>query len=152
MTVSQYAIIWQENNILTTEPFKKYVTCVMAFFMPLTCVTRSQFTLSPSLCYSLKKNKLWNERKEIFYICGLNISIGLWIMPGKKIELCPTKAPLQRAQLSGVMFKSHQRLKTQKHSFSKGQCCFGFSFYEHFSRQFTYAVFFILKTVSYVWM
>ena len=62
-------------------------------------------------------------------------------MPGKKIELCPIKAPLQRAQLSGVTFKSYQRLKTQKHSFSMGQCCFGFSFYEYFSRQFTYAVF-----------
>ena len=68
MTVSQYAIIWQENNILTTEPFKKYVTCVMAFFMPLTCVTRSQFTLSPSLCYSLKKQAMEWEKRDFLYM------------------------------------------------------------------------------------
>ena len=44
-------------------PFDKYVICIMAFFIPFTCVTLCQFySITSSL--SFKKNKPWNERKE----------------------------------------------------------------------------------------
>ena len=36
----------------------------MAFFIPLTCVTLSQFYSNTSLVLFTKNNKLWNERKE----------------------------------------------------------------------------------------
>ena len=39
----------------------------------------------------------------------------------------------------------YQRLKTWKHSVRIGLSYFGFSFYEHFNRQFTYAVFLCSK-------
>ena len=54
--------------MLTTELFKKYDTCTMAFFVPLTCVTRSQFYYITSLVLFTKNNKLWNERKEDFFV------------------------------------------------------------------------------------
>ena len=38
-------------------------------------------------------------------------------------------------------FISYRHHKTQKHSVSIDLSCFIFSFYEHFNRQFTYAVF-----------
>ena len=67
-------------------------------------------------------------------------------------ELCPTKATLQRTQLSDVklktFFTSYRRLKTQKHSVSIGLFCSGFAFwffFFHFNRQFTEAVFLYSK-------
>ena len=49
----------------------------------------------------------------------------------KKMKLCPLKAA------------SYRRLKNYKHSVSIGLSCSGFPFYEHFNRQFTYAVFYV---------
>ena len=40
-----------------------------------------------------------------------------------------------------IFFITYRRLKTQKHSVSIGLSGSGFSFYEHFNRQLTYAVF-----------
>ena len=48
------------------EPFKKYVTCIMAFCIPLTCVTLPQFHSFTSLVLFSKNNKLWNEKKKDF--------------------------------------------------------------------------------------
>ena len=39
----------------------------------------------------------------------------------------------------------HSRLKTQKYLVSIGLSCSGFSFYEHFNRQFPYVVFFYIQ-------
>ena len=65
------------------------------------------------------------------------------------IELYSTKAASQETQLSRVklkaLFMDYQRLKTWKHSVRIGLSYFGFSFYEHFNRQFTYAVFLCSK-------
>ena len=49
--------------------FKEYVTCMIAFFIPFTCVTLCQFHPILSSVLFTKNNKLWNERKEeVFYI------------------------------------------------------------------------------------
>ena len=45
-------------------------------------------------------------------------------------------------------FLSYGRLKTQNHSMSKGFSSSGFSFHEHFNRQFTYAVFLYSKPLD----
>ena len=47
--------------------FKKYVTCIMTFFIPSTCVKFCLFysNTSPVL---FTKNKLWNERREFAYM------------------------------------------------------------------------------------
>ena len=50
------------------------------------------------------------------------------------------------------IYISYQHLKTQKHSVCLGLSCSGFSFNEHFNRQFTYAVFYIFKTGRCVWV
>ena len=57
-----------KKNSLTMRPFKKYVTCIKAFYIPSTYITLCQFysITSPML---LTKNKLWNERKEDFFVC-----------------------------------------------------------------------------------
>ena len=48
------------------ETFKKYVTCIMAFFISFTFVTLCQIhTFTSSVLFS-KNKKLWNERKEDF--------------------------------------------------------------------------------------
>ena len=53
-------------------PFKKYVTCKMAFFTPFNLVN-IQLTLALHLCYSLNSSKkLQNERKEDF--------LGIWLL------------------------------------------------------------------------
>ena len=48
--------------------FKKYVTCIMAFFIPFhsTCITLCQFYYIASPVLLTKNKKLWNERKEEF--------------------------------------------------------------------------------------
>ena len=38
----------------------------MAFFIPLTCITLSQFYSVTCLVFFTKSNKLWNDRKEDF--------------------------------------------------------------------------------------
>ena len=48
-------------------PFKKYVTCIMAFFTPMTSVRLFQFySMTSPVFFSTKNNKLWDERKEDF--------------------------------------------------------------------------------------
>ena len=64
----------------------------------------------------------------------------------RKIELCPKKTTSQQTELPGLtlkIFLSYQGLESQEHSLGKGLSYSGFSFYEHFNRQFTYAAFFI---------
>ena len=58
-----------KKNILTTEPFKKYVTCITAFFIPLTCVKFSQFYSITSLVL-FTTNKQWNKRKDFVYMAA----------------------------------------------------------------------------------
>ena len=43
-----------------------YITCVRAFFIPLTCVTLSQFNSVTPFVLLTKNNKLWNQRKNYF--------------------------------------------------------------------------------------
>ena len=81
-----------------------------------------------------------------FSIISLNISTGYWTMSGT--ESYPIKTALQQIDTvvqCEVLKKiiSYWRLKTQKHSVRIGFSCSGFSFYEHFNRQFNYAVFYI---------
>ena len=48
---------------------KKYVTCIMAFSISLTCFALGQFYSITSPVLFTKSNKLWNEkRKDFFYI------------------------------------------------------------------------------------
>ena len=47
---------------LATEPFKKYVTCIIAFFIPLTCVRVSQFY---SITYFVLFTKNYEMRWDI---------------------------------------------------------------------------------------
>ena len=59
---------------------------------------------------------------------------------------CPQlswKNKTQKKQKKNKKIISCRRLKTHRHSVSIGPSCSGFSFYEHFNRQFTYAVFYI---------
>ena len=63
-------------------------------------------------------------------------------------ESCFTTDTVTRGEVKKVI--SYRHLKTQKHSVRIGLPCSGFSFYEHCNREFTYAVFFILKTVKCV--
>ena len=46
------------------EPFKAYVTCITAFFIPLTCLTLCQLYPISSPALLTKNNKQWNERNE----------------------------------------------------------------------------------------
>ena len=66
---------------------------------------------------------------------GLNVSTG---HIRQKIELCPTKAALQRTELFGVkskkLFTCYRRLKSLKYSVSIDLSALLF-FYEHFNRQ-----------------
>ena len=54
------------NQHINHETVKKYVTCIIAFFISLSCVTFSQFYSITSLVLFTENNKLWNERKEGF--------------------------------------------------------------------------------------
>ena len=67
------------------RPFKKYVTCIMAFFTPFNYLSRFvDFTLTLPLCYSLNfTKKLYNERKENFFVYGC-FSLSRYIKGGKK--------------------------------------------------------------------
>ena len=49
---------------LTTERFKKYVTCKMTFFIPLTCVTLSQFYSITSLV----TNNGMGKKEDFLYV------------------------------------------------------------------------------------
>ena len=46
--------------------FKKYLTCIMTFFFPFTCVSFSQFYSITFPVLFTKNSKLWNKRKEDF--------------------------------------------------------------------------------------
>ena len=48
------------------EPFKKCVTCIMAFFIPITYFTHFQFYFFTSPVLFTKNSKFWNHRKEYF--------------------------------------------------------------------------------------
>ena len=48
--------------------FKKYVTCIMAFFIPFTFVALCQCYYITSPVLFTKINKLWNKRKEDFFV------------------------------------------------------------------------------------
>ena len=53
------------------EPFQKYVTCIMAFFLPFhsTCVTLCQVYYIASTELVAKNNKIWNGVKEdVLYV------------------------------------------------------------------------------------
>ena len=56
----------QINNTLIMEPCKKYVTCIMTFFIPFTSVSHCQFNSVTFPVLFTENNKLWNERKEYF--------------------------------------------------------------------------------------
>ena len=51
-------------------PFKNCVTCIMAVFIPFSCVRFCQF-YSAILAVLLNKNKLWNQRKFFVYMAAL---------------------------------------------------------------------------------
>ena len=67
---------------------KKCVTYIMAFFIPFhyTCVTLCQSYSIPCLLKFTKNNKLWNERKEGFFIYGC-FSVSRCIKGGRKSYL-----------------------------------------------------------------
>ena len=51
---------------------QKVGTCIMPFFIPLTCITHCQYYSITSLVLFTKNSKLWNERKDVLphYIKG----------------------------------------------------------------------------------
>ena len=49
------------------ELFKKYVTCILTFFIPFIWVTLCEFYSSPLLCYLLKITN-YGLRKRIFFV------------------------------------------------------------------------------------
>ena len=51
---------------------QKVGTCIMPFFIPLTCITLCQYYSITSLVLFTKNSKLWNERKDVLphYIKG----------------------------------------------------------------------------------
>ena len=51
---------------IMTEPFKTYVTCIMAFSLPLTSVKLSQFYSITFFVLFTKNNKLRIKEKKIF--------------------------------------------------------------------------------------
>ena len=77
MTVKQHS---------NTDPFKKYVTCIMAFFIPLTCVTLFQFYSITSVVFSLKTTNYGMREEKIFCIYGC-FSVSCYIKGGRKLCL-----------------------------------------------------------------
>ena len=84
----------------------------------------------------------YKKHVPMFGSIDLNISTG-----HRTIELCPTKVASQPAHSSGAklkkMFISYRHLKIHKLLVIICLSCPAFSFYEHFNRQLTYAVFYI---------
>ena len=78
-------------------------------------------------------------RNSFTFATDLNINTGHRTITGKKIELCLTTR-------DKVVRRAAKKNKTQKHSVSIGLPWSGFSVYEYFNRQFTYAVFLNPKT------
>ena len=75
---------------------------------------------------------------------GVSISTGYRTITGKKLSyVCFTMDAVIQCE---VNFFCKLLLKIQKHFVSIDFSCSGFSFHEHFNRQFTYGVFFIFKT------
>ena len=58
----------------------------ISFFIPLNCVTLSQFYSITSLELFTKNNELWNERNEDFCIYGCLI-VSRYIKGGRKLCL-----------------------------------------------------------------
>ena len=84
---------------------------------------------------------------------GLNINTRYWtINPAKNQavsdESCFTTDTTVWRELK-KSFASYQRLKNQKHSVNISLSCCSFHFYEHFNKQFTYAVFYIQNRKMY---
>ena len=68
---------------IMTEPFKTYVTCIMAFSLPLTSVKLSQFYSITFFVLFTKNNKLRIKEKKIFCIHGC-FSVSRYIKGGRK--------------------------------------------------------------------
>ena len=62
---SHFPLIYNSMTI-TMGPFKNYVTCIIAFFIPFTCITLCQFYSFMSSLFFTENKELWNERKEDF--------------------------------------------------------------------------------------
>ena len=74
---SHFSLIW--NNVTI-----KYVTCIMAFFIPSTLVTACQFNSITSPVLFTKSNKLWNlwkRRFSVYMTASLSV---IW----KEVENC----------------------------------------------------------------
>ena len=66
-------------------PFKKYVTCIMTFFIPFTYVTLCQFYSITFPLLITKINKLWNKRKKHFLYIWFTVSC--YVKVGRKSYL-----------------------------------------------------------------
>ena len=78
VTFSQYKTIWQQNNKLKMVPFKRYVTCIMAFFTLFNFVTLHLLYSITSLCHSLNFIKGTNADMKIYQHLRLHIKILYW--------------------------------------------------------------------------
>ena len=68
--------------------FKKYITCIMAFFTPFAFVILVSFTLSLPLFYSLKiRNYRTREKKILAYIAAASVYGFLYFKGGIKSHL-----------------------------------------------------------------
>ena len=54
-------------------PFKKFLTCIMAFFILITYLTLCQFYSFPSPVVFTKSSKFWNQRKEYFLYMAASV-------------------------------------------------------------------------------
>ena len=77
--VGSLYLVVGSNNFLQAE---RYVTCLMAFFIPLPLSHFPNFTLLPPLRYSLKITNYGIREKKIFCIYGCYHVIS------KKVENC----------------------------------------------------------------
>ena len=62
---------------------QKVGTCIMPFFIPLTCIRLCQFYSITSLVLFIKNYKLWNERKDVFWTSGC-FSLSRYIKGSRK--------------------------------------------------------------------
>ena len=94
------------------EPFKKQDTYIMPFLIPLTCVTLCQFYSITSRVLFTKKNKLWNERKEVFLTIWLLQFITLYqrkqkMVSSDKIQFLDMQVFIHNSYCQGNSLRSY---------------------------------------------
>ena len=83
---SHFLPIYKYMTIKQKSMFKKYVICIMTFFIPFTCVTLCQFHPITSPVLFIKNNKTnyrWEKRKLFVYMTA-----SAYHVISKEVENC----------------------------------------------------------------